>query len=311
MWTADFLMILGAIFFDLLIGDPARLPHFVNYVGTLAKKLEHWLWKPGKTGLWTGAGFFFLVAVFSLGPILLIEKLMDYIWSPFGWIIGLCCIFQSIAYRDLICHLKRIVEPFEADDLIKTRHQLSFVVGRDTKNLSPAEISRATIETLAESLNDGVIAPLFWALVLGPIGALLFRITNTLDSMVGHQNRHYQYFGKTAARIDDILGFIPARITAILIWIISSRRNLKSMLKEAAKHASWNAGYPESAMAYGLNLRLGGSNQYEGEIHYGPIFNPKGKTPELPDIRRAIKLSHIFYIAFISLLIIYKIATLS
>ena len=303
----NLLLMLSAIAVDWCLGDPRSLPHIVNYIAWLAKRLERWLWRRDKNALWTGMLFYLLVMIGGLLPCALVGWGLKRVWIPASWLWGTLLIFQSIAYRDLVRHIIRVLVPLERGDLVQARKSLSWVVGRDTEHLDEREISRAAIETLAESLNDGVIAPLFWALLLGPMGAIAFRITNTLDSLVGHRDERYERFGKVSARMDDLLGFFPARITGFVIWTIGVRRSWSDYLKDAKKHNSLNAGYPESAMARAIGVQLGGSNIYDGEIHEGAVFNQNGRTAETEDIRTALTLSERVYLGFVFLLILFAV----
>jgi len=161
-------------------------------------------------------------------------------------------------------------------------------VGRDTANLDASETSRAAIESVAESANDAVIAPLFWSIVAGAPGALLYRTSNTLDSMVGHRTEAYEKFGKISARIDDLLNWLPARLTAMVFCLLNRSVSWNVVRREAAVHASPNAGWGEAAMAYALNVRLGGDNFYDGQRVAGPIFNPDGRTTTPADIAASL-----------------------
>ena len=299
----DLFIILAAIAVDWCLGDPRSMPHLVNYFAWLAKQYELQLWRKGRSAFWSGMFFYVLVVAGGLLPCALIGWGLKTLWAPAFWLWSVFLIFQSIAYRDLVRHVNRVLIPLEQGDLIRARESLSWVVGRDTQYLDEQEISRAAIETLAESLNDGVVAPLFWALLLGPLGALAFRITNTLDSLIGHRDERYEWFGKVSARMDDLLGFVPARITGFLIWIIASRKDWTGYLKDARKHSSLNAGYPESAMARAIGVKLGGTNTYVGEIYEGPTFNHQCRTAEIEDIRTALRLTKSVYIGFIVFLL--------
>ena len=305
----NLLIMFSAIAIDWWLGDPRSLPHIVNYIAWLAKRLEQWLWRRDKSALWTGMLFYLFVMIGGLLPCALVGWGLKGVWVPAFWLWGTLLIFQSIAYRDLVRHVIRVLVPLEQGDLVQARKALSWVVGRDTEHLDEREISRAAIETLAESLNDGVIAPLFWALLLGPLGAIAFRITNTLDSLVGHRDERYERFGKVSARMDDLLGFVPARIAGFMIWTIGVRRSWSDYLKDARKHNSLNAGYPESAMAKAIGVKLGGTNIYDGEIHEGAVFNQDCRATEPVDIRTALKLTKRVYLGFIVLLILFAVCT--
>ena len=180
---------------------------------------------------------------------------------------------------------KRSCNALVCSDLDAARRRLSYIVGRDTQTLDESEISRATIESVAESLVDGIVAPLFWAVIGGAPGALIYRTANTLDSMVGHRTPAYEKFGKLSARIDDLLNWVPARMCALMICLFRIPGSWRKVGREAAAHASPNAGWPEAAMAYALGVRLGGTNYYDGEPVQGPIFNGSGRAAGVSDIK--------------------------
>jgi adenosylcobinamide-phosphate synthase len=168
------------------------------------------------------------------------------------------------------------------------------IVGRDTNDLSRSEIIRATIETLAESASDGIVAPMFYLAIGGVPAALAYKAINTLDSMIGHNDSRYRYFGKFAARLDDVASYLPARITAFLILIASFLYRLDFRgagfiwMRDAKAHASPNAGRPEAAMAGALGVRLGGLNYYDGEPHHGPYFGDAKKTLDQTALRSSL-----------------------
>jgi adenosylcobinamide-phosphate synthase len=175
-----------------------------------------------------------------------------------------------------------------AGDLEAARFQLSRIVGRDTAGLDASEVSRATLETVAESTTDGVLAPLFWAAVGGPAAALLYRTANTLDSMVGHRDARYERFGKCSALADDVLSFVPARLCALLSLLTRGPQHAVAVVREAGLHASPNAGWSEAAAAWALRVRLGGTNHYDGIPQRGPVFNPGGTAPQANDVKRIL-----------------------
>ena len=204
------------------------------------------------------------------------------------WLLNTFIIYQSIAATDLHRHVQAVFRPLAAGNLGEARRRLSWIVGRDTEALNVPEISRAAIESVAESLTDAVVAPLFWSVIAGAPGALIYRIANTLDSMVGHRTEDYEKFGKASARIDDLLNWLPARICAFFLCFFHSARRWGNICREAASHASPNAGWTESAMAYALGVRLGGDNYYDGHCIRGPVFNPSGRVADTMDIARSL-----------------------
>jgi adenosylcobinamide-phosphate synthase len=195
-----------------------------------------------------------------------------------------------LAIKDLSIHVLRVYKALRADDLKRARKEVSMIVGRDTKEMDEKEIIRASIETVAENLVDGITAPLFYAFLFGLPGIALYKGINTLDSLWGHKDDRFFYFGKFAARIDDCANYIPARLTAPLISLAcfffgcSPLSSLKVLIRDRNKHPSPNAGYPESAMAGALRIKLGGKNSYNGIISF---------RPELGDGIEVIKCQHI------------------
>jgi adenosylcobinamide-phosphate synthase len=204
------------------------------------------------------------------------------------WLLDTLIIYQSIAAMDLHRHVRAVIRPLAAGDLVEARRRLSWIVGRDTETLGEPEISRAAIESVAESLNDAIVAPLFWSVIAGGAGALVYRTANTLDSQVGHRTEVYEEFGKASARIDDLLNWVPARICAIFLSIFRSAHRWGAICGEAASHPSPNAGWSEAAMAYALGVRLGGDNYYDGQCVHGPVFNPSGRVAGAMDIVRSL-----------------------
>jgi adenosylcobinamide-phosphate synthase len=182
-----------------------------------------------------------------------------------------------------------VYQPLVAGNLAEARNRLAWIVGRDTETLSEPEISRAAIESVAESLTDAIVAPLFWSVIAGGLGALIYRTANTLDSIVGHRTDVYEKFGKASARIDDLLNWVPARICAIFLCLFHSARRWRAICQEAASSASPNAGWSEAAMAYALGVRLGGDNHYDGLCVRGPVFNPSARAADPMDIARSLK----------------------
>ena len=180
-------------------------------------------------------------------------------------------------------------------DILTHPHHIKYLVSRDTENLSPSEINKAAVETYAENLSDGVIAPLFWLLLLGLSGAFVYKAVNTLDSMVGYRTPRYEKFGKASAHLDDLLNYIPARITALLIILLSPKLYrsstsypLSTLLRQASRHDSPNAGYPITAMAWALDIRLGGPTRYFGKVKEKAYFGVGREMITTDDIRLAL-----------------------
>ncbi len=277
----------AALLLDLLLGDPRSWPHPAKFAGWLATISERLFRKLRFDGVIGGAGLWFIVVGAVLAGYLGGEFAVS-TWNPLvGDIVAVMVIYQCIAARDLWDHVRAVQSPLLRGELKAARNQLAMIVGRDTENLDESEISRATVETTAESFNDGFVAPLLWTLVLGAPGALLFRCANTLDSMVGHRDEDYECFGKFSAHVDDVLAWIPARVSAFLIWP-AGLLNLRLLRREARQHLSPNAGWPEAAMAYALNCRLGGANTYDGKKVTCPVIHSFAVQAEPETIGRCL-----------------------
>lgn len=199
------------------------------------------------------------------------------------WLASTC-----LATRNLLDEAAEVMKAMEAEDLVRARRRLTRIVGRDTSELDEGEICRAVVETLAESLSDGIVAPLFYLLLGGVPLAMAYKAVNTLDSMIGHRDEKYLYFGRVAARMDDAANYIPARISASLLCLVanwipdaSGSRGWRIWLRDGGKHASPNAGRVEAAMSGALGVRLGGTNRYGDEAmvsaHLGAEFPPPNR----------------------------------
>jgi adenosylcobinamide-phosphate synthase len=276
---------------DLLLGDPEWFPHPVRCFGALIEVGEDWLrqrWlRPlGPTGeILAGAAL--TGSVVSIGWALGRPK--NAAWQTLlAW--------TALATRSLLVEAGAVIRALEADDLPLARRRLARIVGRDTAHLNEAEISRAVIETLAESTCDGIVAPLFWLAAGGASFGMSYKAINTLDSMIGHPEPPYRYFGSVAARLDDAANFIPARLTA---WGILAAARLQRLdagrarriwRRDGRKHASPNAGQSEAAIAGALGVRLGGTSSYEGQPHHAPLLYAEGRPPSVRDARVAMSL---------------------
>ena len=235
-----------------------------------------------------GLVILFLVALAALLGLAIQLVLAD------GWVgFVLMALLASslIAARSLHDHVADVASAFEGAGIDAARCTLSRIVGRETAELDEAAIARAAIESLAENTSDGVTAPLFWGALLGLPGLFAYKAINTLDSMIGHRNARYEAFGKVAARLDDLANLIPARLTGTLFtFCAGSGRAIKVMSRDARKHRSPNAGWPESAMAGALGIRLSGPRAYGAATSEEPWLNAEAGDPDAADIRRALAL---------------------
>jgi adenosylcobinamide-phosphate synthase len=273
---------------DLLVGDPEWFPHPVRGFG--------WL---------TGAGERFL-RPFTSGPAseMLAGAALTISVASAGWSLGrpknsvwqVLLAWTALATGSLLDEAQAVIRALEADDLDLARRQLARIVGRDTAHLDATEISRAVIETLAESACDGIIAPLFWLVAGGASCAMSYKAINTLDSMIGHPEPPYRYFGRPAARLDDVVSFIPARLTALCIVASAKFQRLDAdaarriWLRDGDCHASPNAGQSEAAIAGALGVRLGGPSTYDGVPHDAPVLHADGRPASLRDAKSALSL---------------------
>jgi adenosylcobinamide-phosphate synthase len=221
-----------------------------------------------------------------------------------GWAIGLWLAASTLAWRDLVDHVGRVTRALQEGQLPQAREAVGCIVGRDTDGLSEPEIVRATVESIAESASDGVVAPLLYLAAGGPPLALAFKAINTLDSMVGHLDERYREFGWASARLDDLVNWVPSRITAWLIVLASGLagygatsmgKSAAILLRDGHKHPSPNGGRPEAAMAGALGVQLGGINYYDGVPHDRPRLGDEGQHLSTRHVRQACTLMTVAY----------------
>jgi adenosylcobinamide-phosphate synthase len=194
----------------------------------------------------------------------------------------------GLAQRSLFEHVNNVLTSLRGGDLPASRERVSFIVGRDTRELDATGVSAAALESLAESFNDGIVAPAFWFLIAGLPGLFAYKVINTADSLIGHKEERWRAFGWAAARIDDVANLVPARLAGVLL-VLAGFRGFGVMVSDAAKHASPNAGWPEAAMAGALRVRLGGPATYDGVLHERPVFGT-GPAPGVEELRRGLRL---------------------
>ncbi len=294
------LVLLFALTLDGLLGDPdwvwRRAPHPVVAMGRLIGWLDRWLNRDGlaRTRRLPGVAALLMllaiVATFGLGLHWLVAQ------HPLGLAAEVILVAILLAQRSLYDHVRRVFRAFD-DGLPAAREAVSRVVGRDPNALDEAGICRAAIETTAENFSDGVVAPAFWYLVAGLPGILVYKAVNTADSMIGHRTPRHAAFGWAAARLDDLLNLIPARLAGVLVIAAAfitgadARGGWTAMLRDARRHRSPNAGWPEAAMAGALGLALAGPRYYASRRIEDAWMNESGrKEPHPDDIARALRL---------------------
>ena len=274
---------------DLWLGDPIQLPHPVVGFGKLIAKGER-VWNKGKGRLWKGA---LMAIILVVATLVVSDCLLGILPGVLHTLVSALLIFYCMAGTTLI---REVREVFRAVDrsLEEGRVQVARIVGRDTSELSAQEVRTAALETLAENLSDGVIAPLFWYALLGVPGMLAYKMVNTMDSMIGYRNERYKDFGCFAARLDDVANYLPARITAILMVLASGKWSLlKFVWKYGNQHASPNSGYPEAALAGILNCRFGGPHHYFGQEVWKPFIGSNERLLNTRDMQVAIRINRL------------------
>lgn len=297
------LVLLVAMALDWLIGDPpwlwSRVPHPVVLIGKLIERLETRLNQekdPQRTRRLKGLGTIGLVIAVSGAIGLVLSTIANVL--PFGIVLEIMLVTVLLAARSLDRHVEKVAKALETQGTDAAREAVSHIVGRDTRSLDDPAISRAAIESSAENFADGVIAPILWYLVAGLPGLLIYKTINTADSMIGYRNERYGDFGFWSAKIDDAANWIPARWSGLLIVLIASivshdsRHGLNTMRRDASRHVSPNAGWPEAAMAGALHIALGGPRTYEGKEGDGVWLNEEGeKDIGAKEIRSAMSIT--------------------
>lgn len=310
MYGSDYLLthsipvLVIGIILDSLIGDPYGMPHPIRLFGRMIASMERWLnHGPHRRlkGILTASSLTLIVwTFFYLAGVLLRDY--PYVHLAFDGIF----FFFGISGRTLITEAIKVERLVQKGDIPAARQQLSMIVGRETTRLTPRQIRIAVLETLAENLSDGVIAPLFFYMLGGVPLMMAYKMINTMDSMIGYKNERYRDFGWFAARIlDDAANYIPARLTALLIALTSgSRRSFRFIRLYARHHASPNSGYPESALAGVLDCRFGGPNYYHGTLVHKPYIGTNDREIRHDDLTRTYRINVMVTLATASLYIL-------
>ncbi len=289
----------GGWLLDIIFGDPQCLPHPVVGFGKAISALEHALNKGSHRkakGACTAVGLtvsVFIVTFFAL------RALTPFIWVKIA--VETAGVFFCLAGTTLI---REVRDVFSAADrsLDEGRRQVGRIVGRDTAALSDREVRTAALETLAENLSDGVVAPLFWYALLGLPGMIAYKMINTLDSMIGYRNERFGSFGFTAAKIDDLANYIPARLTAMLMVLATGHLTIWRFVRRYSRcHASPNSGWPEAALAGALDCRFGGPHDYFGQTVYKPFIGENERELTYSDMKVAVRINRTAEVLMIAL----------
>lgn len=290
------LQIILALILDSIAGDPRWLPHPVRLIGWLALKSEkfcrHIIAHEKSAGT---VAVIIVLAVTGLTAWTVL-RLANSLYPRFGEVVSVLILYTCFAARDLIVHSTNVYKALQSDDLPKARKMVAMIVGRDTAGLDRGDVVRACVESVAENTVDGVIAPLFWAIIGGPLGAILYKAVNTLDSTFGYKNEQYLHFGWFAARLDDLANWLPSRISGLMVTAVAFLPGFSGLgawrifRRDRLRHASPNAGHSEAAVAGALGLQLGGVSYYFGKSVSKPTIGDNVNPPDTVHIVRTNRL---------------------
>jgi adenosylcobinamide-phosphate synthase len=289
-------LMLAAWAVEALFGWPTWLyrliRHPVVWLGAAVTGLEHVLNRPSwphRARYVTGAAASLLAISIATGLAFAVSLALPE--TALGWAVEALLASSLIASRSLYAHVAAVARPLSADDVAAARTAVSQIVGRDPARLDEAGVARGALESLAENASDGVTAPLFWGTLFGLPGLAAYKAVNTLDSMIGHRNNRYAAFGGFAARLDDVANLVPARLTGLAFTAVSGGTSaLSTMLRDAGRHRSPNAGWPEAAMAGALGVRLSGPRLYGDRFSDEPWLNAAAPDPTPDTLKRGLRL---------------------
>ncbi|WP_336274429.1 adenosylcobinamide-phosphate synthase CbiB [Vreelandella indica] len=303
-----------AIVIDLIVGDPRSIPHPVVLIGRFISRFEQ-LWNLGTAQQRRVCGFLLTLivvgGVWSISWLLL--AVLTQLHPGLALVAELWLLSTTLAIKGLGDAARAVVEPLTKGDLPAARQALGMIVGRDTHRLDEAEITRGTVETVAENTVDGITAPLFFALIGGAPLALAYKAVNTLDSMVGYKNQRYADFGFASAKLDDVANWLPARLTALCLWLaglllstftvltLRWKDALRGTCRDAPRHPSPNAGWPEAMVARLLGVQLGGTNFYQGVASHRATLGEPLEKLRVAHIGATLRLMHGAWLLFMLL----------
>ncbi|HIY88130.1 MAG TPA: adenosylcobinamide-phosphate synthase CbiB [Candidatus Bacteroides pullicola] len=301
------LPLLLAWLLDRWLGDPTWLPHPVVAFGRAISFCEHRLNKGRGRFLKGMLTAVVLVALTYLLTCALLRGASFYVSPWLEAALEVILIFFCLAGTTLVREVRDVFRALDRS-LEDGRRQVARIVGRDTQALSAQEVRTAALETLAENLSDGVIAPLFWYLLLGVPGMMMYKMINTLDSMIGYRNKRYRRFGCFAARLDDVANYIPARLTALLMIGVSGHPALWTFVRRYGRaHASPNSGYPEAALAGILDCRFGGPHDYFGEEVWKPYIGQNDRPLTTQDMEQAVRINRRVEVCMLLLIVLIQV----
>ena len=307
-------LLLGAFLLDLAVGDPRWYPHPVVLMGKFIAAGERLLWT-GKAWRDVVFGMVLSLALIALAVAATWALLHALTLLPplIAFVIAAAMASTTLATRGLLDAISRIETPLRSGNLVEARAHLAHIVGRDTSALNEDKVLRASLESLAENTSDGIVAPLFYLFLGGIPLAMAYKAVNTLDSMIGYRTERYLYFGRFAARLDDVANFIPARLTALFMVMatflvrLDAGLALRVLRRDHANHLSPNAGYPEAALAGALGIKLGGPSVYFGKEVWKPTLGDDFKPVTIDMLKEARCLC--FVTALLSLVTFVLIST--
>ncbi len=309
------LILLSASITDLLLGDPRWLPHPICWIGKLIAFAERLLYpkkRSGKREFVAGIIVCFIIIFVSAGSVWIILQISQIISSVLFFLMQVIIGFYCLSARSLIDAALQVRKHLNINDLPGARKALSMIVGRDTANLDESGIVCATVETVAENITDGIISPLIYFALGGPVAAIAFKAVSTMDSMIGYKNERYRHFGTCAARLDDVLNFMPARITAFILIPLAAfitgnnwKKAMQIAKRDRLKHESPNSAHGEAAMAGALDIQLGGGAYYGGMFSSRPYLGDGESVADKRDISGACRIT--FAVTLIAVVVIVLI----
>lgn len=305
----------GGFLLDLLVGDPHWMPHPIRLIGSVIAKCSKWNRAELKKGEQFWRGMAMTILVVCLTAVVAAAILVAGYWlHPFaGCIIEGIMTYQILATKCLKVESMKVYKALKKDDLEGARYAVSMIVGRDTQVLDATGVAKAAVETVAENTSDGVIAPLIYLAIGGPILGFMYKAINTMDSMVGYKNEQYINFGKIPAKIDDIFNFIPSRFTALLMIVSSfilgldGKNAYKIWRRDRFNHASPNSAQTESVCAGALNIRLAGDAYYFGKLYKKKTIGDNNRPIENDDIKKSNRLMYCTSVLMLAVTVILRI----